>query len=86
MDQLKLKNRFNQTLLLKYINLNSSAKWLTEEVVGQINKLAKVWEQSINAAVTIHNDFHTIQLKMNVVMEKYLAWEAASEISIRAQL
>ena len=39
-------------------------------------KLEKESLLSINAVVTIHNDSHTIQQRMNVVMEKFLVLEA----------
>ena len=53
-----------------------SAKLSTEVTLVQ-TKLEKESLPNTNAVVTIHNDFHTIQQRMNVVMEKFPVLEAA---------
>ena len=43
-------------------------------------KLEKESLLSTNAVVTIHNDFHTIQQRMSVAMEKFPALEAVNRV------
>ena len=56
-----------------------SAKLSTEVTLVQV-KLEKESLLSINAAVTIHNDSHTTQQRMNVAMEKFPALEAVKGV------
>ena len=58
---------------------NFSAKLSTEVASVQV-KLEKESLLSINAVVTIHNDSHTIQQRMNVAMEKFLVLEAVKGV------
>ena len=56
-----------------------SAKLSTEVASVQV-KLEKESLLSINAVVTIHNDSHTIQQRMNVAMEKFPVLEAVKGV------
>ena len=58
---------------------NFSAKLSTEVASVQV-KLEKESLLSINAVVTIHNDSHTIQQRMNVAMEKFPVLEAVKGV------
>ena len=60
---------------------NFSAKLSTEVASVQV-KLEKESLLSINAVVTIHNDSHTIQQRMNVVMERFPVLEAAKSTTM----
>ena len=73
------KNRFYNREMIHNHDNDFSAKLSTEVASVQV-KLEKESLLSINAVVTIHNDSHTTQQRMNVVMEKFPALEAANGV------